>query len=177
MDSIGETQSEQHRADLQGQAAVCKIRELAEQKNCFFCTSIKTPEPSGARPMHVLQVDALGNLWFLSAIDSFKNQQLQENPDVKLYFQGSAHADFLELHGYAMLSTDKTRIQELWKPLLKNWFTEGINDPRITVIKFIPTSGYYWDTKHRHAVTGVKMLLGAALGKTKDDAIEGKLWR
>ena len=27
------------------------------------------------------------------------------------------------------------------------WFTEGVRDPRITVIKVTPEDGYYWDTK------------------------------
>jgi len=31
----------------------------------------------------------------------------------------------------------------------------------------------YWDTKHCTAVARVKMLIGAAIGKTLDDSIEG----
>ena len=49
------------------------------------------------------------------------------------------------------------------------------HDPRITVIRVTPTDGYYWDTKHGNAVAGVKMLIGAAIGKTLDDSIEGEL--
>ena len=92
-----------------------------------------------------------------------------------LFFQGSAHSDFLRLRGRATVSADKARIKELWEPVLKTWFTGGVDDPRITVIRFTPTDGYYWDTKHGNAVAGVKMLLGAAIGKTLDDSIEGRL--
>ena len=177
MDSINKNQSEHNRADLQGQQAIARIKDMAEEHNCFFCTNIKAENSSGARPMNVLQVDEQGNLWFLSSKDSFKNQELQDNPEVKLYFQGSAHSDFLELHGYATVSTDKAKIKELWKPIIKTWFTEGIDDPRITVIKVAPVEGYYWDTKHNHAIAGMKMLIGAALGKTLDDSVEGKIKR
>ncbi|MES2626603.1 MAG: pyridoxamine 5'-phosphate oxidase family protein [Pseudomonadota bacterium] len=177
MDSINKQQSEHNRADLQGAAAIERIKEMAEEQNCFFCTDIKSADSSGARPMNVLQVDADGNLWFLSARDSFKNLELQTNPEVKLYFQGSAHSDFLELRGYATVSTDKAKIKELWKPIIKTWFTEGIDDPRITVIKVAPVDGYYWDTKHGSAIAGIKMLIGATIGKTMDDSIEGKLRR
>jgi len=38
-----------------------------------------------------------------------------------------------------------------------------------------PTEGYYWDNKHGSAVAGVKMLIGAAIGKTLDDSIEGQV--
>ncbi len=50
-----------------------------------------------------------------------------------------------------------------------------MDDPRITVIKVQPNDGYYWDTKHGMAVAGIKMMIGAALGKTLDDSIEGAL--
>lgn len=47
--------------------------------------------------------------------------------------------------------------------------------PHITVIQVAPTEGYYWDTRHGTAVAGAKMLVGAMIGKTLDDSIEGTL--
>jgi hypothetical protein len=35
--------------------------------------------------------------------------------------------------------------------------------------------GYYWDNKHGNAVAFAKITLGAMLGKTLDDSIEGTL--
>lgn len=175
MDSINQNQEEQNRADLSGSEAIKKIRELVEKAGtCFFCTRVAMGG-SGARPMSVQKIDEQGTLWFLSANDSHKNRELVLAPEVTLYFQGSAHSDFLVLEGAATVSTDRARIEELWEPVLKTWFTEGIDDPRISVIKVVPTDGYYWDTKHGNAVAGIKMLIGAALGKTMDDSIEGVL--
>ena len=125
--------------------------------------------------MSVQKVDDDGNLWFLSASDSHHNLELAENPAVRLFFQGSEHSGFLTLTGRATVSTDKRRIKELWEPILRTWFTEGEDDPRITVIKVSPEGGYYWDNKHGNAVAGIKMLIGAAIGKTLDDSIEGRL--
>jgi general stress protein 26 len=73
------------------------------------------------------------------------------------------------------VSRDEYKIKELWEPLLKTWFTEGKDDPRITVIEFMPEQGYYWDTKHAQVVAFAKQVIGAALGKTLDDSIEGNL--
>ena len=78
--------------------------------------------------MSVQQVDGDGNLWFLSADDSHKNAELVRDPAVTLYFQGSAHSDFLVLHGNASISRDKEKIKELWEPIVKTWFTEGVGD-------------------------------------------------
>lgn len=176
MDSINRNQPEDNREDLQGQEAVSRIKEMVEQaQNCFFCSAVATGDSNGDRPMNVRKVDDEGNLWFLSASDSRKNQELSLDPSVKLYFQGSKHSDFMQLNGHATISTDREKIKELWSPLVQTWFTEGVDDPRITVIKVTPTEGYYWDTKHGTAVAGVKMLIGAVLRKTMDDSIEGKL--
>ena len=89
--------------------------------------------------------------------------------------QGSPHSDFLQLTGHATISRDKAKIKELWEPVIKTWFTKGVDDPRITVIKVTPTEGYYWDNKHGNAVAGAKMMIRAMIGKTLDDSIEGKL--
>ena len=176
MDSINQNQSEDNHENLSGPDAIKKIKDIVgKAQSCFFCTSAATGESGGARPMSVQQVDEKGNLWFLSASDSHKNEELALNPKVTLYFQGSAHSDFLQLTGEATVSRDPEKIKELWEFVVKTWFTEGIDDPRITVIRVTPSGGYYWDTKHGNAVAGIKMLVGAALGKTMDDSIEGRL--
>ncbi len=174
MDSINRNQPEENRDDLSGAEAIEKLKELGSG-SCFLVTRVPTGDSDGARPMSVQKVDDEGNLWFLSAIDSHKNQEIQADPRVELFFQGSAHSDFLHLSGTATISQDRAMIDELWDPIIKTWFTEGKDDPRITVIKVTPNRGYYWDTKHGNFVAGIKILIGAATGKTLDDSIEGEI--
>ena len=176
MDSIDRNQPEQNHADLRGADAIKQAKELIDKaQTCFFCTAESIAGSSGARPMSVQEVDDAGNLWFLSADDSHKNVELERDPKVTLYFQGSAHSDFLTLRGTTSISRDKEKIKQLWEPVVKTWFTEGVDDPRITVLRVTPSDGYYWTTKHGKAIAGAKMLIGAAIGKTLDDSIEGKL--
>jgi general stress protein 26 len=176
MDSINKQQPEQNHKDLQDNEAIKKVKELCEKaKSCFFCTRIKTGEPFATRPMSVQEIDDEGSFWFLSANDSYKNAQLAEDPAVQMLFQGSPYSDFIMLYGKATITDDKARIKELWNPILKTWFTEGIDDPRISVIKVTPADGYYWDTKHGQLVAFAKQMVGAMIGKTLDDSIEGSL--
>ena len=176
MDSINQQQTEENRKDLRGAEAGEKIKELAAKNNtCFFCTAVQTGKPFQTRPMSVQKMDEDGNFWFLSATDSHKNQEILLNNQVQLLFQGSAHSDFLSISGTASISTDKALIKELWEPLIKTWFTEGVDDPRITAIKVETRQGYYWDNKHGNAVALIKMAAGAVMGKTLDDSIEGTL--
>lgn len=176
MDSINQQQPEKNHEDLRGEDAQHKLKELVEKaSSCFFCTQIKSGQQFATRPMSVQQVDDEGNCWFLSASDSHKNSEINIDPAVQLLFQGSKHSDFLTLYGQATINRDKQKIKELWQPILKTWFTEGENDSRITVIKFVPEQGYYWDTKHGQIVAFAKQLVGAMTGKTLDDSIEGKI--
>src|SRR4051812_36329092 len=101
MDSINKNQPEENRKNFSNKEAAEKIKELADQKSCFFCTAVATGESNGARPMSVQKIDDDATLWFLSPSDSHKNKEIERDPSVKLYFQGSAHSDFLQLNGTA----------------------------------------------------------------------------
>jgi general stress protein 26 len=176
MDSINREQREHNRENLVGHHAVERIVDAVEKaQTCFFCTHAAGDQTNGVRPMCVRDVDEVGNLWFLSADDSHKNRELEADSRVNLYFQGSPHSDFLHLRGSATVSRDKEKTKELWSPLVQTWFPEGIDDPRITVIKVTPSEGYYWDNQHGSTVAAVKILIGAAIGKTLDDSVEGKV--
>ncbi len=162
--------------DVRGTEAIERIRETVKKSpNCFFCTNITSSEYPRARPMNVRQVDDAGNLWFLSAKDSHLNAQIANDAAVALYFQGASHADFLELDGRAELNSEKRKIQELWEPILRTWFHEGMDDPRISVIKVVPVGGYYWDNKHGSFVASTKMVIGALFGATMDDSVHGHI--
>ena len=176
MDSINRQQPEHNTEDLQGARALERLRDIIKKtQTCFFCTTSGKGPSEGTRPMNVREMDDRGHLWFLSASDSHKNLELGADASVSLFFQGSEHSDFLHLKGRASVSRDRARIKELWQPVLRTWFTGGIDDPRITVIQVTPEEGYYWDNKHGNAIAGVKMLIGAATGKTLDDSIEGRI--
>lgn len=174
--SINREQPEDNREDIAGVDAVQRIRDVVDKTaTCFFCTAVSTGGSGAARPMSVQDVDDRGHLWFFAASDSHTVAEITERGDVRLFFQGSEHAGFLTLTGTARVTRDEAKIAELWEPVLKTWFTGGLDDPRIRVVEVAPQGGYYWDNKHGSMVAGIKMLVGAAIGKTLDDSIEGKL--
>jgi len=176
MDSINKNQPEDNLKNLLGDEAIEKIKELAKKaSSCFFCTKNDEDGLFATRPMAPELIDDNGVFWFLSANDSHKNKEITLNPAVQLLFQGSAYSDYLSLSGEVTISTDKDKIDELWDPMMKTWFTDGKDDARITVLKFTPAQGYYWDTKHSMAVALVKRAYGAVVGETYDDSVEGTI--
>lgn len=168
-----DTQTEQ---DLSGSAAAQKIADLVSAGNsCFFCT-LSMSSQLHARPMTVTEVEEhTGQLWFFTEVDSLKNIELDRDPRVTLFFKEGDNSGHLRLDGTAEIVTDRATIHRLWSPKLRAWFTEGEDDPRISLLRVDPVSGEYWDNKHGAAIAGIKMLFGALVGKRVDEGVHGKL--
>lgn len=165
--------------DLEGLEAREKIRHLIDHTpNCFFVTRTSYPGSTNARPMAVQDLDSEGNLWFISSSDTHKDRELQNNPEVYLYFQSSTSTggEFLEVLGRASISHDQQRIEQLWKPEFNAWFEMGKEDPKVSVIKVTPHEGHYWDTEHGGVAAGVRSILNSFfLQKPEHSASEGHL--
>lgn len=162
-------------ANFYHEEAIDKFKELVKHNaTCLFTTKL-TDLPLHTRPMSVQKVCDQGNFWFLSSRESLKNQEIAADPRVQLFFSNQSDAEFLSVYGKATITRDKDKIEELWTPIAKAWFTDGKEDPNVTVIKVTPEDAYYWDTKHGKMVSLVKILASAVMGQTLSEGIEGKL--
>lgn len=169
---MGHAQSPQQ--NLSGTSAIEKIKALSEAaRTCFFSTNIKSDTRS--RPMTLQNVDHSGNLWFLSDITSDKDQEIQTDNEVQLYFMNNSDYEYIFIKGHAFISQDKALIEEHWSAFANAWF-DGKDDPRISVIKVTPSSGYYYETKENKLVAMSKMMFAAITGSSiEDGGIEGNL--
>jgi general stress protein 26 len=169
------SRNENNIENLFSKDAIEKMQELVKHNAlCLFTTSLTTL-PLETRPMSVQRVCDQGNFWFLSADDSSHNREIENDARVQLFFTNQSDAEFLSVYGSATISTDRKKIDELWSPMVKAWFPEGKDDPRITIIKVTPENGFYWDTKNGKAISLIKIATAAVTGKTMDGGVEGEL--
>ena len=161
--------------NLTQQEAIDKFKELIKHEStCLFTTRL-TEVPLTTRPMAVKEVCDQGNFWFLSPSDSDKNYEIEDDPRVQLFISNPSNYEFLSVYGTASISRDREKINKYWNEIAKAWFTEGKDDPRITVIKVTPEEGFYWDTKDGKLVSMVKILASAVTGKTFEEGVEGTI--
>ena len=161
--------------NLASEDAIKKMKEIADKVGiCMFCTNIDSA-PFETRPMGTAKVDEQGYFWFLSPKESHKNEEIGAVDHVHLIYSDPSASHFMNVCGHATISQDKQKIYELWNDFDKAWFTEGKDDPRITVICVKPTKAYYWDTKYGKAVTLLAIAASALTGKTADAGVEGEL--
>lgn len=161
--------------DLQNKDAIKKIQELVEAANiCLFATQL-TQIPLSVRPMSTSKVDEEGYIWFFSKNDSDKNEHILEDDQVQLLYSNNSSSEYLSLYGHAEIVRDRNKIEELWTPIAKAWFTEGKEDPSITLLKITPKEGHYWDTKNGKVISLIKIAVSVITGVTSDSGIEGKV--
>jgi len=85
--------------DLNDQQAVEKIRELANDQICLFCTVEDGQIVS--RPMSTQGIDDDGTLWFISRKDSEKNDQVNADSTVYLMYMNESKQHYLSVSGRA----------------------------------------------------------------------------
>ncbi|MEI9918295.1 MAG: pyridoxamine 5'-phosphate oxidase family protein [Bacteroidota bacterium] len=161
--------------DLSDHDAIEKLKELIKHNSiCMFATNLDE-HPIEARPMSVAQVDDNGTLWFLNGKSTEKTHDIAADSHVQLFFSNTSDQEYLTVYGEASVTKDKAKIKELWSPIAKAWFTEGVDDPDITAIRVEPQNAFYWDTKNGRMISLIKILASAVTGKTIEEGVRGKL--
>lgn len=153
--------------------AVEKIKELAADKICMFCTYDDFKMIT--RPMSTSAVDDDGTLWFFSDKSSHKNHQLRHNHQVDLLYMETGRHHYMVLNGIAEVIRDVDKAREIWNPINKAWFEGGAEDPDLSLIKVTPSEGHYWDTRNGKLVAMFKIMVAALTGKETDYGIEGDI--
>jgi general stress protein 26 len=163
--------------DLSNKAAIDKLKTLAMDIDiCLFCTNLKTDDGSTCRPMSTQDVCEQGNLWFFSDAFSDKNRDIKMDNHVQLFYAHPGKNSYIVVNGEAEIIIDKQKTEQLWTPMVGAWFTEGKDDPNISIIKVKPYTAYYWDLEGNKMINFFKVLASAASGNMLLNAKEGRLW-
>jgi len=151
-----------------------KIKKMAESIDfTMMATDLKT-QPFHAVPMSTKEVDAEGNIWFLSNKNSTHNQNIEKENHAHLIYADNGNFEFLSIYGRAHITTNPSRIKELYGSGDDAWF-DGVDDPNITAIKVEPNEAWYWDTKSGKVLSLLKMIGASITGNEPDLGEEGKL--
>ena len=167
--------TEKNHQDLSAQDAIDKLKELIKNEaTCFFCTKL-AQQPITTRPMMTQKVDDQGNIWFMSSIKSGKNEDIENDNNVQLFYSNPSDYEFLTVSGKATIHTDREKIYEMWTPFAKMWFKDGKDDTDISLIKVTPQSAYYWDTKNNKVISMIQMLAAMFTDNKPESGVQGTL--
>ena len=60
-------------------------------------------------------------------------------------FASKDHGLFAHIHGTLVPSNDKAVIERLWNPSIASWYTGGIDDPDLQLLRFDTESADVWE--------------------------------
>ena len=151
-----------------------KYLELTREISTAMMLTGLGQKPVHAIPMSPKRIEDTGEILFISKSNSDHNSNLEKDPDCQLIFGDVRSKEFLTVYGVATISNDPALIKELYTNLDDNWF-DGNEDPTITIIRFKPRYGYYWDTKTNALVTLAKLGYTALTGNETEIGVKGLL--
>ena len=152
-----------------------KVEELYELIGEMEIAMMTTREPSGqlhTRPMATQTQAGIGDLYFVTNVETDKVDELEADPNVNLGYYNASTYEWVSVAGKARISQDRAKIKELYQPDWKAWFGDeggerngGPDDPRLALIVVDCESVRYSKAKHSRPVAAFKFMKGMATGE------------
>lgn len=121
-----------------------------------------------ARPM-VGEIDRDESvLWFFTRADAHKTEEVYKFPDCNITFADSKNYRFASMSGPAKLWRDRGKLKSLWNEIADTWFPEGPEDDNVTLIRFEPEIGEYWDAPSNRMVIAWEIVKARVSGETPE---------
>lgn len=151
------------------------IEMVSDARICMFLTNEKDNQHPTGRPMAINQIDENGCIWFFSKESTHKIDEIEENNLVSLAIINESKNTYLMINGTCGLVHNKEKMKELWNPLMKAWFPEGLEDPDMVMIKVTPHEANYWDSSSSQIVQLFYMVKALVTGKESNPGTAGKI--
>ena len=123
-----------------------KLFELIKDVRVCMMTTVESDGSLHSRPMHSMDADEHGTLWFFTKLQSPKVAEISKDRQVNLAYSNPDDQHYVSVAGVAEVVRDKAKIEEKWSEPMRAWFPDGKDDPTIALIRVKPVRGEYWDS-------------------------------
>jgi general stress protein 26 len=147
--------------------SIKKLNELTEKIDFCMLTTVD----SGclrSRPMSTQQFEENGEIWFFIDEQSHKVDELTNDNRVNLSYAKPDESTYVSVSGRAEVVRDKAKMKELWNPILKAWFPDGLDDPNLTLLNVEVEQAEYWETTSGKIVQLFGFVKSLATGQQAD---------
>ncbi|MBS1803209.1 MAG: pyridoxamine 5'-phosphate oxidase family protein [Acidobacteria bacterium] len=159
--------------ELTGPDGLKKIGELISEIRFAMLTTAAEDGTFDSRPMATQNKEFDGVLWFLTAQDSRKVDEIAADTHVGLMYADPKNQSYVTIKGRANVSRDQAKIHELWNPMYKAWFPGGEDDPQIRVLRVDVNEAEYWEANDSKIIRSLKYLAAAATKGAVDVGTHG----
>jgi len=155
-----------------------KRKKLSELIRKVKFTMLTTTEADGSlrsRPMTMLDEDFSGELWFFIGSHSGAVSEIKADSQVNLGFADPGANVYVSLSGTASLVRDRQKAEELWNPIYKAWFPDGLDDPNLALLRVRATEAEYWDSPDSKVVQALGFVKSVVTGQQADPGQNEKI--
>ncbi|MBC7467496.1 MAG: pyridoxamine 5'-phosphate oxidase family protein [Bdellovibrio sp.] len=145
-----------------------KLAEIIKDIDIAMLTTVDEKGFLRSRPMATQEMAADGTLYFFMDTSSPKVEEISSTNQVNLVYSQPDDHRYVSISGRAVVNKNKAKMKELWKPTLKAWFPEGLEDPTLGLLQVTVEQAEYWD--YAGTVTEV---IGLAKALTTGHTYEG----
>lgn len=142
-----------------------KLRGMIDKIKSAMLTTYEVTGGYHSRPMGTAQVDVDGNIWFFTNEFSSKVAEISADNKVSLTYSDIANNVFISITGVAYIVDDHAKMKELWNPYVEAFFPDGIDDPKLALLRIDSEAAEYWDSSASKVAIIFKMLKSALTGK------------
>ena len=147
--------------------AIEKLKGFLEGIDFTMLTTINNGKLH-SRPMSTQEMDENGDLWFFTQDDSRKIEEIKTDNRINAAYSNPGGNTFVSVFGTAEVVKDRAKIEELWSPIYKAWFPEGLDDPHICLLCVHVEDAEYWDAPNSKIVQLVGFAKALITGKEAD---------
>jgi len=118
--------------------------------------------------MSTQQFESDGDLWFFTSDNGHKIDEINSDNRVNVAYSKPEDNTYVSVSGTAEVSKDRAKIEELWSPVLKAWFPEGLEDPTLCLLKVSVEEAEYWEASSSTLVQLFGFVKAMATGQEAD---------
>ena len=109
-----------------------------------------------------------GDLWFFTSDKTHKAAEIKADNRVNVAYSKPDDNTYVSVSGRGEIVKNKAKIEELWSPILKAWFPDGLDDPSLCLLKVAVEQAEYWDAPSSKLVQLFGFVKALATGQEAD---------
>ena len=142
-----------------------KLRELIKDIRFAMLTTVEEDGTLRSRPMATQELEFDGDLWFFTYGKAPKMDEVQHHQQVNVSYAEPKDQKYVSISGTGQLVRDRQKIEELWNPLYKAWFPQGLDEPDLALLKVSAEKAEYWDSPSSKVVRLVGFVKAVVTGE------------
>jgi general stress protein 26 len=128
-----------------------------------------------SRPMQTQEFDFAGDLWFFTSSETHKTEEIEKDRRVNVSYAAPDSNTYVSVTGTAEIVKDRAKIEELWNPIYKAWFPDGLEDPNLVLLKVAVEQAEYWDAPSSTLVQVAGFVKAMVTGERADGGENRKI--